>query len=175
MSEDAVATIPLIADAGGRPGQVAMVVADLDEAMASWGAVGHTAPRWRIWTYGPGTVSSLTYRGRPASYSMRLALAGSNPQLELIEPLEPPTIYHDWLLDDRRGVHHLGFHVVDLRATTDRMVDAGYSMIQSGVGIGADGSGGYAYFDTVDTLGYFLEAIEVPDVRRDPERVWPLT
>lgn len=167
------AAIPLVAEVDAYPGQIGIVVDDLDRALATWGSIGHTEPGWRIWTYGPSTVSAQTYRGRPAPHSMRLAMAGRNPQLELIQPLEPPTIYHDWLADRGPGMHHIGLYVDDVAASTATMVEAGFEMIQSGAATGADGSGAYAYFDTVELLGFYLEAIEVPKVRREPERVWP--
>ena len=46
-------------------------------------------------------------------------------------------------------------------------------MVQSGRATGADGTGAYAYYDTFDELGFYLEAVVVPNLRREPDRVWP--
>jgi methylmalonyl-CoA/ethylmalonyl-CoA epimerase len=104
---------------------------------------------------------------------MILAMAGSDPLIELIVPLHGPSIYHDFKERQGTGLHHLGYYVDDLAATTRRMAAAGYAMVQSGRATGQDGTGAYAYYDTYDELGYFLEAVVVPRVRRPPHRVWP--
>lgn len=104
---------------------------------------------------------------------MTIALCGEHPQIELVEPGEGPSIYHHWLDTRGPGMHHIGFYVPDLDATIRRMEDAGFPAVQAGFGNGADGSGGFAYFDTVATLGYYVEAITPPHTRRPPDRVWP--
>jgi hypothetical protein len=40
------------------------------------------------------------------------------------------------------------------------MARAGFACLQHGYGFGADGSGGFAYFDTERELGYLVEALE---------------
>jgi methylmalonyl-CoA/ethylmalonyl-CoA epimerase len=166
-------TIPLIAGAQGRPGQIGIVVEDMDRGLEDWGAAGHTGGGWRIWRYGPAMVSDMTYRGRRSDHSMWLAMSGTHPQVELIQPLEGRSIYVDWLQTHGPGLHHLGFYIDDVEATTAQMEEAGLEMVQSGRGMGADGTGGYAYFDTTHVLGYYVEAIQVPVLRREPHRVWP--
>jgi hypothetical protein len=91
---------------------------------------------------------------------MRLALHGSNPQLELLQPLEGEDILSEWLERRGEGLHHLGYEVHSLDETIERMAEAGYECIQHGYGFGADGSGGFAYFDTERELGYLVEAVE---------------
>ena len=59
-----------------------------------------------------------------------------------------------------RGLHHLGITVESVDATIAEMAAAGYPCLQQGYGFGADGSGGFAYFDTEAELGYLLEALE---------------
>jgi hypothetical protein len=162
--------IPLVAAAGGVPGQVAIVVTDIEEAMRLWGA--DRGP-WRVWTYGPAMLPEQTYLGAPSRHSMLLAMNGSDPMLELVQPLDGPSIYHTWLEQGRSGVHHLGYYVDDLDAVTRAMEEAGYPCVQTGSGHGADGTGGFAYFDTLAVLGFYLEAIVAPIERRAPERLWP--
>ena len=91
---------------------------------------------------------------------MRLALHGSDPQLELLQPLEGEDILREWLERRGEGLHHLGYEVRSLDETMKRMAEAGYECIQHGYGFGADGSGGFAYFDTERELGYLVEAVE---------------
>ena len=91
---------------------------------------------------------------------MRLALRGSDPQLELLQPLDGPDILSEWLERHGEGLHHLGYEVRSLDETIAEMAHAGYECIQHGYGFGADGSGGFAYFETEHELGYLIEAIE---------------
>jgi methylmalonyl-CoA/ethylmalonyl-CoA epimerase len=154
-----------------RADQVGFLVEDLEAAAHRFSAL-YGVDEWRVWTYGPQVTSSLTYRGRVAIYAMRLALAGSGPQIELIEPLHGPTIYGEWIERYGYGLHHLGTVVDDLAGAMRAMQAAGFELIQSGVGYGLDGDGGYAYFDTLDRLGHIVELIEVPARRREPEEVW---
>ena len=157
----------------GRPvAQIGLLVCDFERALerytALWGI-----DAWDCYTYGPDVVRELTYRGRPGTYSMRIALSRSTPQLELIYPLIGPSIYEEWLETRGPGLHHLGLLVEQLRPEIERMTGAGYELLQSGYGYGLDGDGGYAYFDTVDELDTIVELIERPRRRRDPELVWP--
>ena len=49
----------------------------------------------------------------------------------------------------------------NLRFIRETMERAGFGNIQSGHGFAPNGKGGYAYFDTVDELGFILEAVEI--------------
>lgn len=174
MDRDAPASaIPLIVDAAGRPSQIGIVVRDLREGLRIWGVQPHVRPAWRVWEYNQRMMRESTYRGEPGTFSMLLAMGGADPQVELIEPLTGPSIYDEWLDVHGPGLHHLGMYVDDLQATDARMLAAGFANVQSGAGMGADGSGAFAYYDTVAALGYYLEAIEVPRQRREPDFVWP--
>jgi methylmalonyl-CoA/ethylmalonyl-CoA epimerase len=143
----------------GHPFQVGIVVADLAEALRRheplFGPAG-----WLIVENGPHNMHGLHVHGEPAEFSMRLALRGADPQLELLQPLDGPDTLSEWLERRGEGLHHLGYEVRSLDETIDRMGEAGYDCIQHGYGFGADGSGGFAYFETERELGYLVEAIE---------------
>lgn len=153
-----------------RIDQVAFLVEDLDEAIARWSPI-YGADDWLVYTYRSATVPELRYRGEPARFGMRLALAGAAPQIELIQPLEGPSIYHDWIRHHGYGVHHLGFFVPSVPEAIDAFARVGIDCIQSGSGYGLDGDGGFAYFDVEETHQLVLEAIEQPRRRRPSEGV----
>jgi len=162
-----------VAALGGRPVvQVGIVVSDLDRALAAYTRLWRVGP-WRCFTYGPHLLSDQTYRGGPGRYSMRIALAGHGPQLELIGPVDGPSIYEDWLEDRGEGLHHVAVTVESLAETIAAMQAAGYGVLQSGRGFGPDGDGGFAYFDTERDLGVVVEAIEEAARLREPERIYP--
>ena len=145
----------------GPVGQIGVVVRDLERAARAWSPVVQGA-EWRVWTYGPETL------GLPATFSMRIALAGSGPQIELIQPLDGPSLYHEHLERHGEGLHHVGIYVPDAAAAA---ASSGFDVVQAGFGQGADGSGGFVYLDTEATHGTIIELIEVPRERRPPEAV----
>ncbi|MEZ5078830.1 MAG: VOC family protein [Solirubrobacterales bacterium] len=161
--------VPLVAQAETKPDQVGILVPSLERAFPAYGP----ARTWRIWEYGPQVLSEQVLDGEPARFSMRLALSGTDPEVELVEPRQGPSAYHRWVDEYGYGLHHLGYLVDDVRAVIDEMEAAGCPLLQAGFGFGADGSGGFAYFDTRETLGIIVEAIERPAERRPPEALWP--
>ncbi|MGE3269932.1 MAG: VOC family protein, partial [Chloroflexota bacterium] len=129
---------------------------------------------WTVVTFGPDTVRELIYRGRPVPYRMRGAYAMlENVQLELIESLEGPNIYEEFLAAHGEGMHHVGVRVPDLRAAIAEMESRGHVMIQAGYGTGTEGEGGYAYFETDGALGTIVELIELPRQRKAPPTIYP--
>jgi catechol 2,3-dioxygenase-like lactoylglutathione lyase family enzyme len=158
----------------GKVDQVALVVHDLDAVVREyWERLG-IGP-WTIVTFGPGTVRELYYRGRPASFRMRAAFAMTdNVQLEIIESLDGPNIYEEFLAAHGEGVHHLGIRVPDLRAAVAEMEARGYVVIQAGYGTGTNGEGGFAYFETDGLLGTLIEFLELPRQRIAAASCYPL-
>lgn len=153
--------------------QVAVVVRDLDEAMRRYAEDLGIGP-WSVYTFTPEWIREMTFRGREQPYSMRLALAQVGETMyELIEPLEGPNSYQEFLDARGEGLHHLGFFVEDLDAAIREMQGKGFALLQSGRGFGVDGDGGYAYFETDGALGCIVEAIQMPRAMPDPERVYP--
>ncbi len=152
----------------GRIDQVGIVVRDLDTALERFSETIESAP-WRVYTYGPELLTAQEYRGRPTAFEMRIALSSTTPQIELIEPVRGPSLYHDWLATGGEGQHHVGTFVPDLDAGIAAMAQQGYRVVQAARGYGLDGDGGFAYLDTQDRLGVILELIEVPARRREPE------
>jgi len=151
-------------------GQIGVLVSDLGRGIREWSAV-MGSDDWMVFTYDSQRLPQMTYRGNPGSFAMRVALLGRDPQIELIQSLRGPNIYDDWLADHGYGPHHLGFYVESITAAITAVGDMGIAVLQSGVGYGLHGDGGFAYLDTENALGVILEAIEVPSVRRPSEPI----
>jgi methylmalonyl-CoA/ethylmalonyl-CoA epimerase len=156
----------------GQVFQLAFVVRDLDEALARYTRVLGGAP-WRVFTFSAAIHREASYRGGPTDFSVRLALNGTSPQYELIEPVRGPGVHGDWLAERGEGFQHVGVIVESLDDAVERMAAAGYEALQTGAGFGADGDGRYAYFDTAGDLGFLVEAVEPPERMPEPERIWP--
>jgi len=150
-----------------------MVVRDLESVIRAYWEQFNIGP-WRIYTFGPPLLKEMTYRGRSQPYRMRIALAMcDNVRLEVIQSLEGPNIYDDFLVEHGEGVHHVAMVVPDLAAAAAQLEACGYQMIQSGRGYGKFGDGAFAYFETAGPFGTTLELIERPKERVAPEAVYP--
>jgi methylmalonyl-CoA/ethylmalonyl-CoA epimerase len=157
----------------GSIDQVAVVVRDLDATMERYSSQLGIGP-WNVYTYGPHRLHTMSFRGSDQPYVMKLALAQVGAtQYELIEPLEEPTTYHEFLEARGEGLHHLGYYVDDIDAEIARMATLGYPLLQSGHGFGVDGDGAYAYFDSEAGLGCIVEAIMRPRQMPEPEYRFP--
>ena len=153
--------------------QVCIIVKDLDKAVKNYWKMFGIGP-WQFYTYGKPLVKEMTYRGEPAEYKMRIALAYMGPlRIELIEPLEGDTIYRDFVKEHGYGVHHFGVLVEDMESAIAQAEASGLVMTQDGSGFGLDGDGHYAYLDTEDEIGVTIELIERPKGRVAPEKVYP--
>jgi hypothetical protein len=161
----------MLVDSLMRPiAQLAVVVRDLDAALDHYASVlpGRT---WRCFTFSSARHTTVEYRGRPASFSVRLALDDRSPQLELVQPLDGDGVHHEWLGERGEGLHHVGIVVDSVADTVRQMTEAGYAVLQAGTGFGADGDGAYAYFDTIGALGLIVEAFEPPRTLGEPDFV----
>lgn len=159
----------------GKIGQVAFVVRDLDAKMhAFWNDFG-IGP-WSIYTFQPPRVQDMTFRGRRHDYRMRVAFAMcGETQIELVQSLQGPNLYEEFLAECGEGVQHLGIHVTDMATATRQMQALGYAVIQSGRGYGVQGDGAFAYFSTGDRLSTLIELIQLPAERYPPDAVYPST
>jgi len=154
--------------------QVGIVVPDLEQGVRRWSDALGLGP-WIGFHFSPDTVQDFTYRGQPADYSIDIALTGAGPQVELIEVHGEHSLYHEWTDVHGYGIQHLGLRVEDMAPVKDEMLAAGYELIQSGHGYGANGDGEFAYFDTIADFGTIFELIQVPAERRTPDFTWPPT
>lgn len=153
--------------------QVGILVEAMDQAVENYWKVGSVAP-WQIYTYQRPLVKTMHYRGQPADYKMRIGLAWVGALcIELIEPIEGPSIYQEFIESRGYGLHHLGIVVDDAETAIAQAEAAGFAVIQDGSGYGLQGDGHYAYLDTEAQLGIIVELMQLPKVRVPPERIYP--
>ncbi|SIS05777.1 VOC family protein [Natronorubrum thiooxidans] len=151
--------------------QVAFVVEDLEDGMDRFEGLLGVGP-WQVYRFEPPALTDRTFRGESHEYSMRLALAQlGETMLELIEPLEGPSIYTEHLDEHGEGLHHVAcFAFDDPHAVVETFEDAGMPVIQSGNFDGVE----YWYFDTADELnGTIFETAANVDSIPEPEMTYP--
>lgn len=157
----------------GSIDQVAVVVRDLDASMERYVNQFGIGP-WSVYTFSPDWVQQMTFRGQEQGYVMKLALAQVGDMMyDLIEPVQGPNTYEEFLNERGEGLHHLGYFVDDIDVAIEQMERAGYKVLQSGRSMGTNNDGGYAYFETENALGHIVEAIELPAELPPPERTYP--
>jgi len=152
---------------------VGVLVGDLDRAMEHYTNDLGIGP-WGVYTISPDWLRDMTVHGKQQDYVMKIALCQVGSMLyELIESVEGPNIYEEFLNQRGEGVHHLGYFVEDIDAEISNMESRGFSMLQSGRGFGSNDDGAYAYFDTERACGCILEALEMPPEMPPPHRTYP--
>lgn len=154
---------------------VALVVRSLDSAMKEyWERLG-IGP-WTIFRYGPEQMQEMTWRGQPQHFSMRFANAQAGPlRIELIESLQGPNLYDDFLNQHGEGLHHIGGPVPCLDAAIPCLEAHGYQIAMSARRFGVHGDGAFAYFVAPGSALPILELIEYPKERIPPEGIYPAT
>jgi hypothetical protein len=153
--------------------QVGIVVRDLDTALENYTNKLGVGP-WRIYTYAPPRLINTRVRGVPVAYSMRLAIAMTKDMMwELIQPLDGPSIYWEFLRDHGEGIHHVMIDYGDrtLAAVTAEFAARGWQPLMEGSYLGSQ----FAYFDTESSLTTVMEVrySEPGWVRPEPERWYP--
>jgi len=154
-----------------RFAQVCFVVDDLERAVAEYGA-RFGLGEWISWTYDGSFLGWREYDGGPGEWAMRVAIAGQDPQIELIEPLRGPSVWVDEDGTAPAGVHHVGYWVDSFDEVRGQFEAEGIPLVQSGGGHGVDGDGAFGYFDTRPKIGVWTEVIQAAGARPDPHQTF---
>lgn len=154
----------------GAPDQIAYLVPDLVTAADQWTGLFGSGEGWRFYTYSSELLRENIYRSAQTSCTFRIAnTTGVEPEVELIQPLSGPSIYQEWIDKHGYGLHHIAYNTDSLERSTAWMAARGYEPIQSGLGFGVEGDGGYVYFDTEEDFGVLIEFIEPARIDHDSE------
>lgn len=162
--------------------QNSWVVPDLEAAMRHWVNVCNIGPFFVL--DHKQDIVDVTYRGRPSTLSMRLALAQAGPvQIELVEPLgDGPSCYRDTVGAGQSGFHHVCMWTRDIDADAAHYESLGFATANMGR---VRDSIRFAYFDTFPALGCMVEVMEytaevaaifkvIADAARDWDRDDPI-
>ena len=139
--------------------QICVVVKDLDEAMANYHGLLGWGP-WNVYEYEPPLLTGTRLHGRPEDYTFQAAECQVQPGLvvELIQPLEGPSIYKEHLEKYGEGIQHVAIMMPTMgEADVPREHFA-----QNGVAVSMEGRLGdncyFYYLETEPQLKFVLES-----------------
>jgi len=158
----------------GKPvRQVALVVPDVvAQATAWWEHLG-VGP-WNLFTLDGAALTSATYRGRPAAFRIRHAMAFSGEvMMELVQPIQGPSIWHEFLERQGAGLQHIAFYPDDFEVASAALAAEGWVPVATGDGFGRSRDGRFAYHEHPEVQGIIVEIVQVPTERFPPELTIP--
>lgn len=153
--------------------QVAIVVKDLPMVAENYWDILGIGP-WTIYNWEAPLVYDRTYHGEPAWAREKICHAQvGGVELELMQPVDGPSLYRDFLSEHGEGLHHLQFAADNLDETVGILTEEyGFPSLQSGrVGdIGA-----YNYID-IKPLHAIWEPVQAGgSIGRGPDILYPDT
>jgi methylmalonyl-CoA/ethylmalonyl-CoA epimerase len=150
--------------------QVGIVVRNLEDAMRTYVEDFGIGP-WEVYEMNSSTVDDMFKDDQPQEHAMRVALAQlGNVQWELIEPVDGPNIYSEWLEEHGEGLHHLGMAVENYDEAVEHLRSKGHTLLQGGTFNGAR----YSYPSTNQSLKFITEIFDFPeDFSLTPDSVYP--
>ena len=108
--------------------------------------------------FGKESTNVFNYRGSNSTIKTRMAFGRiSNTQIELIQWIEGDCIYKEFLEQGKEGLHHIAVYVDDIQACINHFKQRGIELLQSGEILRHN----FAYMDTLDTFGIYLEFLEM--------------
>jgi methylmalonyl-CoA/ethylmalonyl-CoA epimerase len=147
--------------------QIGIVVKDAESVARNYWDILGIGP-WAIIEWEAPVVYDRRYHGKPVMAREKLAFAqAGGVQIELVQFVEGPSIYRDWLEERGEGLHHLNFLVDDIDETADLLTKQGFPSLQSGRCGLEEQKGGYNYID-IKPLCAILEPVHQVKVKVKP-------
>jgi methylmalonyl-CoA/ethylmalonyl-CoA epimerase len=158
--------------AGMKITQVAVVVKDLKSTMEAYHKTLGWGP-WSVYEHKPPSLHHTTVHGKDVHYSMLGAEVHCDPiDFEILEPLEGPSIYKEFLAAHGEGLHHVS--VVspreDVHAALNDFEKQGIEVAMSGrLGENIE----FYYMDTQPMLKMVAETVSGHAISMKPSWTYP--
>jgi methylmalonyl-CoA/ethylmalonyl-CoA epimerase len=152
--------------------QVAIVVKNLRKTMEAYQKIMGWGP-WSVFDYKPPLLHHTTVHGKDLPYTMLGAEVHCDPiDFEILEPLEGPSIYKEFLDESREGLHHVS--VVspreDVHAALSGFRKEGIEVAMSGrIGENIE----FYYMDTQPILKMVAETVSGHAISLKPSWTFP--
>jgi methylmalonyl-CoA/ethylmalonyl-CoA epimerase len=160
----------------GRPleiSQIAVVCRDLPATMETYTKLLGWGP-WHVYRHEAPRLHDTVVRGEAVDYTM----LGAETQVgsvgfELLQPLEGPSIYKEWLAEHGEGLHHFAVMLHDAGESTDlkaRFAEVGASVLMGGrIGETIE----FFYLDTEPSLKVIIESGSGHAIDLVPDYTYP--
>lgn len=153
--------------------QIAIVVNDLDESLERYHRALGWGP-WNVYEHKPPALHDTYLHGKPTEFTMLGAETHVGAiMVELLQPVDGPSIYKEWLDEHGEGLHHIAV----MRATPDESEATRQRFDKLGAGILMEGRIGetihFYYMDTEPLLKVIFESGTGHAVELKPSRVYP--
>jgi hypothetical protein len=143
--------------------QVAVAVYNLPLVVENYWKILGIGP-WNIYEWEYPTVWSRSYHGKPVWSREKIchAMVG-DVEFELMQPVDGPSLYRDYLEEHGEGIHHLQFLVDDLDEVTRILTEEyGFESLQSG-SCGRTEKGCRYNYIYIEPLGCIWEVVACPE------------
>lgn len=151
--------------------QICILTKDLKKTMKQLALLG-VGP-FKVYTMDTRNMSGVTYRGKPADYSLEVAWAPLGSwTLEVLAPKRGKNIYTEFIERHGEGLHHIGIYVDDYDTAYTELLKQGYRQIQGGPIDGIDKTGRFDYFDSRKG-GAIIELLDMPNNLGKPAYIYP--
>src|SRR5882672_5792042 len=163
-----------VVPSGGFPiSQIAIVVRDIDEALERYHRALGWGP-WNVYEHKPPSLHDTYLHGKPAEYTMIGAETHVGPiVVELLQPVEGPSIYKEWLEEHGEGLHHIAI----MRPTAEESEETLAHFEQLGADVLMEGRLGetihFYYLATEPMMKVIFESGTGHAVDLVPTRVYP--
>jgi methylmalonyl-CoA/ethylmalonyl-CoA epimerase len=139
--------------------QVCIIVRDVEAAAAHYAEIFGFDFSWGFQTTMLNDHTHAKYYGTPTDARAKLTgVSIGNIQFELLQPLDEPSAWMDYLKQHGEGIHHIAFFVPKTDTTAASFVEHGYQVTHQGLFTGQGGM--YTYLDTDRDLGIVIELLE---------------
>jgi methylmalonyl-CoA/ethylmalonyl-CoA epimerase len=160
----------------GRPlmiSQIGVVCRDLQKTMETYTKLLGWGP-WNVYRHEPPRLHDTQVRGSDVEYTMLGAETHVGDMgFELLQPLEGPSIYKDWLEEHGEGLHHVAVMLHDLDESTElkkKFAEVGSPVLMGGrIGETIE----YFYLDTEPSLKIIIESGSGHAIDLVPDYVYP--
>ena len=156
---------------GMRITQVAVVVRDLRKTMENYHQVMGWGP-WSVYEHKPPVLHHTEVRGRPVAYTMLGAEVHCDPiDFEILQPLEGPSIYKEFLEEKGEGLHHVSVvnPADDVRKALSDFKRDGIGVLMSGRLEAIE----FYYMDTDPILKMVAETVSGHAISLRPSYTYP--
>jgi methylmalonyl-CoA/ethylmalonyl-CoA epimerase len=153
--------------------QIAVVCNDLQKTMEQYTNLLGWGP-WNVYRHEPPRLHHTELGGQPTEYTMLGAETRVGDMgFELLQPLEGPSIYREWLETHGEGLHHVAVMLHDFDESTalkQKFFEVGASVLMGGrIGESIE----FYYLDTEPSLKIILESGSGHAIDLVPDYVYP--